>query len=381
MKLMHLSDLHLGKRVNGFSMIEDQRFVLEQILDMAREERPDGTLLCGDIYDKTVPTAEAVELFDEFLSRLADLCPVYIISGNHDSAERLAFGGRLLEKARVFVSPVYSGTVLSAEQTDEFGAVVFHLLPFLKPAHVRRFFGEESIESYTDAIRAALSGIELADGKRHVLLAHQLVTGSQRCESEELSIGGSDNVDAAVFDGFDYVALGHLHGPQRAGGDHIRYCGTMLKYSFSEANHHKSVTFVQLGQKGSLEITTRPLVPLRDMKVLRGNYEELMSREFYQGTELPECYLHITLTDEEDVPEALSRLGAVYPHIMKLSYDNARTRQRQNPLELEAQPEDSPLDLFGLLYEKQNNRPLGPEQSDYLTGLIESIWEGGSCGR
>ena len=376
MKLMHLSDLHLGKRVNGFSMIPDQKFVLEQILDMAREEMPDGALLCGDIYDKTVPSAEAVELFDAFLSGLAEICPVYIISGNHDSAERLAFGGRLLKKARVFVSPVYGRELVRAEQDDEFGTVVFHLLPFVKPVHVRAAFKEETIESYTDAVRRALSDIDLADGRRHVLLAHQFVTGALPCESEERSVGGSDNVDAAVFDGFDYVALGHLHGPQRAGGDHIRYCGTMLKYSFSEANHHKSVTFVRLGQKGSLEITTRPLVPLRDMKEIRGTYEELMSREFYQGTDLPACYLHITLPDEEDVPEALSRLGTVYPHIMKLSYDNTRTRQRQNPLEVEARPEDSPLDLFGLLFEKQNNSPLGPEQADYLTGLIESIWEG-----
>lgn len=377
MKLMHLSDLHLGKRVNGFSMIQDQRFVLEQILEMAGEEAPDCALLCGDIYDKTVPSAEAVELFDEFLSRLAALCPVYITSGNHDSAERLAFGGRLLEKARVFVSPVYDGEVMTVEQEDDFGTVALHLLPFLKPVQVRRFYPDAPIESYTDALRTALSGIDLHDGRRHVLLAHQLVTGSERCESEELSIGGSDNVDAAVFEGFDYVALGHLHGPQRAGGDHIRYCGTMLKYSFSEAGHHKSVTFAQLGQKGSLEITTRPLRPLRDMKEIRGTYSELMARGFYQGTDLPECYLHITLTDEEDVPEALSRLRTVYPHIMKLTYDNARTRLRQNPLELEAQPEDSALDLFGLLYEKQNNRPLGTEQAAYLTELIESIWEDG----
>ena len=375
MKLMHLSDLHLGKRVNGFSMIDDQRFVLSQILDMALEEKPDATLLCGDIYDKTVPSAEAVELFDEFLSRLAAVCPVYIISGNHDSAERLAFGGRLLAASQVYVSPVYDGTVATVEQTDEFGTVQFHLLPFLKPAQVRRHFPEETIDSYTDAVRAALSGINLQDGKRHVLLAHQLVTGSERCESEELSIGGSDNVDAEVFGGFDYVALGHLHGAQRAGGDHIRYCGTMLKYSFSEANHHKSVTFAQLGEKGSLELSTRPLTPMRDLREVRGTYSELMNRDYYINTDLPESYLHVTLTDEEDVPEALGRLRTVYPHIMKLSYDNTRTKLRQNPLEVAAEPETSPLELFGLLYEKQNNRTLGDEQSAYLTGLIESIWK------
>lgn len=369
MKLMHLSDLHLGKRVNGFSMIEDQRHVLGQILAMAGEERPDAVLLCGDIYDKTVPSAEAVELFDDFLSRLAGITTVYVISGNHDSAERLAFGGRLLAASRVYVSPVYDGTVTAVEQDG----VVFHLLPFLKPAYVRRFFPDAQIETYTDAIRTALSGIDLDDGRRHVLLTHQLVTGSERCESEELSIGGSDNVDAEVFAGFDYVALGHLHGSQRAGGDHIRYCGTMLKYSFSEADHHKSVTFVELGQ-GRTEITTRPLSPLRDMKVIRGTYDDLMARSYYQGTDLPECYLHIILTDEEDVPEALGRMRNVYPYIMKLTYDNTRTRMQQNPLELTAERDSGPLELFGLLYEKQNNRELGAEQTEYLTALIESIW-------
>ena len=375
MKLMHLSDLHLGKRVNGFSMIADQRHVLEQILALAGEERPDAALLCGDIYDKTVPSAEAVELFDEFLSRLAEHCPTYIISGNHDSAERLAFGGRLMEKAGVYLSPVYNGTLATVSQKDEFGTVCFHLLPFLKPAQVRRFYPEETSETYTDAVRAALSGIDLDDGNRHVLLAHQFVTGSERCESEELSVGGSDNVDAEVFAGFDYVALGHLHGAQRAGGEHIRYCGTMLKYSFSEAKHRKSVLFAQLGEKGSLTVSTRELNPLRDLKELRGTYEELMSRSFYYGTDLPESYLHITLTDEEDVPEALGRLRTVYPYIMKLSYDNERTRTRQNPLLAEAMPESSPLELFGLLYEKQNNAPLGESQRAYLTGLIESIWK------
>ena len=375
MKLMHLSDLHLGKRVNGFSMIADQRHVLEQILAMAAEEKPDGALLCGDIYDKTVPSAEAVELFDWFLSRLAQCCPVYIISGNHDSAERLAFGGRLLERAGVYLSPVYDGTVTTVRQKDEFGTVCIHLLPFLKPVQVRRFFPEEVVESYTDAARVALSAIDREDGNRHVLLAHQFVTGSERCESEEVSIGGSDNVDADVFAGFDYVALGHLHGAQRAGGEHIRYCGTMLKYSFSEANHHKSVTFVELREKGNLTITTRELKPLRDLKQIRGTYDELMSRYFYYGTDLPESYLHITLTDEEDVPEALGRLRTVYPYIMKLSYDNERTRARQNPLEAEIMPETSPLELFGLLYEKQNNRDLSDDQKAYLTGLIDSIWK------
>ena len=375
MKLMHLSDLHLGKRVNGFSMIEDQRFVLDQILAMAAEEKSDAVLLCGDIYDKTVPSAEAVELFDEFLSRLAELAPVFIISGNHDSAERLAFGGRLLRQARVYLSPVYDGTVASVELTDEFGPVCIHLLPFLKPAHVRRFFPEAELETTTDAIRTALSGIDLHDGARHVLLAHQLVTGSERCESEELSIGGSDNVDAAAFDGFDYVALGHLHGPQRAGGDHIRYCGTPLKYSFSEEKHHKSVTMVTLGEKGSVQIDTLPLKPLRDLKVIRGTYQDLMARSYYHNTDLPESYLHIILTDEEDVPEALGRMRQVYPYIMKLTYDNTRTRSHRDPLDQRVDARKTPLELFRQLYEAQNNQPMSEQQDEFLARLIGAIWE------
>ena len=375
MKLMHLSDLHLGKIVNGFSMLEDQKYILEQILTMAEAEGPDGVLIAGDVYDKRVPAAEAVGVLDGFLTRLAEICPVFVISGNHDSAERLAFGGRLMTAAGVYLSPVYDGTVRTEVLEDEFGPVHIHLLPFLKPVQVRRFFPEAEITNYTDAVRTALSGIDLEDGSRHVLLTHQLVTGAQLCDREELSIGGSENVDAEVFDGFDYVALGHLHGPQRAGGDHIRYCGTPLKYSFSEANHHKSVTLVTLGEKGALAIETRALHPLRDLKEIRGTYQELMARSFYQDSGLPESYLHITLTDEEDVPEALGRMRVVYPYIMKLDYDNTRTRSHQNPLDQRVDARKTPLELFRQLYETQNNQPMSQQQDTFLAGLIESIWE------
>ena len=375
MKLMHISDLHLGKIVNGFSMLEDQKYILEQILSMAEAERPDGVLIAGDVYDKRVPAAEAVGVLDGFLTRLADICPVFVISGNHDSAERLAFGGRLMTAAGVYVSPVYDGTVRTVQLRDEFGPVHIHLLPFLKPVQVRRFFPEAEITNYTEAVGAALSCIDLADGVRHVLVTHQLVTGAQSCESEELSIGGSENVDAEVFGGFDYVALGHLHGPQRAGGDHIRYCGTPLKYSFSEVHHRKSVTLVTLGEKGDTKIETRELHPMRDLKEIRGTYQELMARSFYQDTDLPESYLHITLTDEEDVPEALHRMRLVYPLIMKLDYDNTRTRSHQNPLDQRVDARQTPLELFRQLYETQNNQPMSRQQDAFLAKLIESIWE------
>ena len=234
MKLIHLSDLHLGKRVNEFSMLEDQQYILTEILHIIDEEQPDGVLIAGDVYDKTVPSAEAVALLDDFLVRLAkrDL-QIFLISGNHDSPERMAFGGRLMEGSGVHLAPVYDGRVRPIPMTDAYGTVNFYLLPFVKPAHVRRCFPEREITTYTDALAAAIEAMGVDTNGRNVLLTHQFVTGAARCDSEELSVGGTDNVDVSVFDPFDYVALGHIHGPQRVGRDTVRYCGTPLKYSFS----------------------------------------------------------------------------------------------------------------------------------------------------
>ena len=380
MKFVHLSDLHLGKRVNGYSMLEDQRYILEEILKIVEEEQPDGVLIAGDIYDKPVPPAEAVELFDTLLVRLSGLgTQVFAISGNHDSPERLAFGGRLMDASGVHMAPVYQGEAAYYELEDGWGKVRVYLLPFLKPAQVRRFFPEEEIESYTDALDCALRQAReeiRREGCRSVLVTHQFVTGAQRAESEELSVGGTDNVDASVFDGFRYVALGHLHRPQGCGEERIRYCGTPLKYSFSEAGDQKSVTVAELGEHGELTVRTRPLVPLRDMRQLRGSYEEVASRSFYGGTSWQEDYVHITLTDEEDIPYALAKLRTIYRNLMKLDYDNRRTRENR---ELEAVCEaerKSSLELFGELYRSQNNQPLSAEQEAYLAGLIERIWEG-----
>ena len=371
MKLIHLSDLHIGKRVNEVSMIEDQEYILLQILQMIDEEKADAVLIAGDVYDKTIPSAEAVTLFDDFLCRLAKRrIPVLIISGNHDSPERLAFGNRLLELGGIHISPVYDGNIRPVTLTDAHGQVNFWLLPFVKPAHVKRFCPDEGIESYTDAVRVALKKMDIDEGARNVLLTHQFVTGAATCESEEISVGGSDNVDASVFEGFDYVALGHIHGPQNIGSNQIRYCGTPLKYSFSECDHHKSVTVVNLGQKGQLNLQLRPLSPLRDLRQLRGTFAQLQ-----QGT-ASDDYLHIILTDEEDVPEAVGKLRFVYPNLMKLSYDNTRTRVNQIIEGAEDVRRKSPLELFDELYQLQNNQPMSQEQRSFTLELIESIWEG-----
>ena len=417
MKFIHLADLHIGKRVNAFPMLEDQRYILKQILTILREEQPDGgVILAGDIYDKAIPSAEAVELFDEFLTQLAALrLRVFIIAGNHDSPERIAFGNRLMDRSGIYLSPVYDGHVkritcrdtasavtLSAANAVDLNAgthsvesastsaaastcppVDVYLLPFLKPANVRRFYPEETIESYTDAMRVAIAHMDIDPTHRNLLVTHQFVTGASRSDSEDISVGGSDNVDASVFAPFDYVALGHLHGPQQMGEEGsplIRYAGTPLKYSFSEARHHKSVTVVEIGEKkadGTTDVCigTRELRPLHDMREIRGSYEELTLRANYEGTATDD-YIHATLTDEIEVPDAARHLQVIYPNLMKLDYDNARTRgQSSERLELEQLEEKSPLDLFSELFEKQNHKEMTEEQARYVQAQMEKIWE------
>ena len=376
MKFIHLSDLHLGKRVNEFSMLEDQSCILAEILRIIDEERPDGLLIAGDVYDKSVPSAEAVALLDDFLVRLAkrDL-QIFLISGNHDSAERMAFGGRLMEGSGVHLAPVYDGRAEPIVLTDAHGPVKVYLLPFIKPAHVRRCFPEREISTYTEALSAAIEAMGVDQAERNVLVTHQFVTGAARCDSEEVTVGGTDNVDVSVFAPFDYVALGHLHGPQTVGRETVRYCGTPLKYSFSEAGQQKSVTVVELGPKGTVTVGTVPLTPLRDLAELRGTYEELTFRGFYEGTSYQKDYVHITLTDEEDIPDAARKLQIIYPNLMKLDYDNKRTRAGLRLDGAEDAEHKSPLELLEEFYEAQNGQPMGGEQRDFAREWMERIWE------
>lgn len=374
MKLIHLSDLHIGKRVNEFSMLEDQEYILTKIINIIDSEKPEAVLIAGDVYDKSVPSAEAVQLFDDFLVRLAKRnLHTFIISGNHDSAERLAFGGRLMELSGIHLSPVYNGKVEAISLEDENGSVNFYMLPFIKPANVRRFFEDEAIETYTDAVRIAVDNMGIDESERNVLITHQFVTGAERSESEEISVGGSDNVDAGVFDRFDYVALGHIHGPQNIGNERIRYCGTPLKYSFSEAKHKKSVTVVELGKKSELEIRTVPLIPKRDMREIKGSFDEIVLKENYRETNTDD-YMHITLTDENDIPDAIGKLRIIYPNLMKIDYDNTRTRNNNRIDTVENIEFKTKLQLFCELFEQQNNRPMSEEQLEFSQQLIDSIW-------
>lgn len=377
MKIMHLSDLHLGKRVNEFSMLEDQEYILTRIINIIDEQKPQAVIIAGDVYDKSVPSAEAVELFDDFLVRLSKRgLNVFVISGNHDSAERIAFGGRLMDKSGIYMSPVYNGEVKPITLHDEYGDINFCLLPFIKPIHVRRFFPEEKIESYTDAMQVAVNQMSIDTDKRNILVTHQFVTGALRTESEDVSVGGTDNVDAGVFEGFDYVALGHIHRAQKCGSEFVRYSGTPLKYSFSEANDSKTVTIVDMRDKGDMELSFFPLVPKRDLVEIRGSYNELTLKSFYDGTSYGEDYMHITLTDEEDIPDVLTKLRVIYKNIMKLDYDNLRTRSSVEISGASDVKSKTPLEHFSEFYEMQNGQGMNEEQISFMTSLIEEIWEG-----
>ena len=374
MKFLHLADLHLGKRVNGFSMLEDQAHILRQILAILDDEQPYGVLIAGDVYDKSVPSVEAVGLLDGFLTELrARGVPVLLISGNHDSPERL--GGRVMDSCGIHISPVYDGALAPVTLQDAFGPVHVWLLPFVKPAHMRRWFPDADIESYTDAVAEAVAHMDIDTAARNVLVTHQFVTGGARSGSEELSVGGTDNVDSGVFAPFDYVALGHLHGAQHIGRETIRYAGSPLKYSFSEARQHKSVTVVTLGEKGDVQVRTVALTPLRELREIRGSYDELTARSFYEHTTYRSNYLHLILTDEQDVFDAMSRLRTIYPYLMTLDYDNARTRAAGGmsvPAETERR---TPLELFEALYQRQNHRPMSEVQRAYIAQLMEQIME------
>ena len=375
MKLIHLSDLHLGKRVHDASVLDDQRYILAEIINIIDNEKPSGVIIAGDVYDKSVPSAEAVELFDEFLVKLYKRgLNVFVISGNHDSPERIAFGGRIMSEGRIYLSPVYTGDVEPVILADEFGEAAVYMLPFVKPAQVRKKLEDESIQTYTEAVAACIAKMNVDTTRRNILITHQFVTGATRSDSEELSVGGADNVNGEVFAPFDYVALGHIHGPQNV-GENIRYCGTPLKYSFSEAAHKKSVTVVELNQKGNMSVRTVPLVPKHDMVEIKGTYAELTLKSFYENTNYTTDYMHITLTDEQDIPDALGKLRTIYKNLLKLDYDNARTRSAAEITA--ATVEKPPLELFEDFYKLQNNQPMSDGQREFVSSLIEGLTEGG----
>lgn len=375
MKIMHLSDLHIGKKVNEYSMLQDQIYILKEILRIIDNEKVETVIIAGDVYDRSLPPNEALELFDEFLYQLSGRnVNVFVISGNHDSPERISYGGRMMTENKIFLSPVYDGNVKPITLNDDYGEVNFYLLPFVRPADIRRYFPDENIENYTDAVKVAIDNMNVDFSERNILVTHQFVTGAELSESEDIIVGGTDNVSGEVFDGFDYVALGHIHREQTVGKDNIRYCGTPLKYSFSEAKNIKSVTILDFNDKGNIEYSKIPLTPFRDMREIRGTYYELTLKSSYESTNT-EDYLHITLTDEEDIPDAIGKLRSIYPNIMKLDYDNLRTRGSGIVDAIENIESKSPFELFADLFKQQSNQDMSEEQEEIMRNLIDKIWE------
>lgn len=379
MKFLHLSDLHIGKRVYEFNMLEDQRFILEQILGIADEYRPDAVLIAGDLYDRSIPVGAAVELLDDFLTELAGRkLQVFAISGNHDSPERLDFGSRIMRKNGVHIAGTFSGTLNETVLTDQFGSVHVFLLPFVKPASVAPFFGEETADTTENAVRAALGTAKTGAGERGILVAHQFVMAGgkepQRCESETVSVGGTDQVDSSVFSAFDYVALGHLHGAQYVGRPAVRYAGSPLKYSFSEARQEKSVTLAELGEKGRLEITEVSLSPLHDMREIRGPLAELV-KPYVVAQGNPQDYIRAVLTDGREVADAVGKLRAVYPNLMRIDFENARGESSGAISPARDIPTQTPDRLFEEFYTLQNNTGLSDLEHSGLEKAVKAAME------
>ena len=381
MKFMHLADLHIGKRVNEFSLMEDQKYILKQILQIADRNRPDAVLIAGDLYDRSVPPGDAVELLDEFLTQLSSRgMRVLAVSGNHDSPERLDFGTRIMQRNGVTIAGSFRGVPQKTTLSDEYGPVNVWLLPFLKPATAAPFFPPEKTETHEKAVRAAVAAAGIDKSERNVLVAHQFVTafGAQpeTCDSETISIGGADQVDASVFEAFDYVALGHLHGPQRIGRPEVRYAGSPLKYSFSEARQKKSVTFVELKEKGRVEISSEPLVPLREMREIRGPVAELEKPE-NAAPGARNDFVRATLTDGHVVAEAAERLRAVYPNLMCIAFEAPHGGQAGPSLTAASGDVSrrTPQELFEEFYRNQNGHDLPENECAVLKKAVEAAQE------
>ena len=341
-------------------------YILIIILNIIDEIKPDALIIAGDVYDKAIPPVDAVNLLDDFLTQVSKRnVPVFIISGNHDSQDRMSFGSRLMIKSGIYFSQSYEGKIEPIVLNDKYGSVNFYLLPFIRPLD----------KSFTEGVRTAIEEMQVDSSQRNVLVAHQLVTGSIRSDSEDITIGTLEDVETSVFSSFDYVALGHIHKEQACGCEKVRYSGTPLKYSFSEVNHKKGVTVVEMGEKGILSVTQEPLVPLRDLHELKGSYSEISNKEFYENYNKDDFY-KIVLTDEEDIPDGFGKLQKIFPNLVFLDYDNKRTKKLSQINALENVEKIHPMEIFQDFYQLQNNQDMSKEQKDFAISLISSIWGG-----
>lgn len=381
MKFFHLSDLHIGKQLHRYNLKEDQQVILKEVITYAKELRPDAIVIAGDIYDKSVPSAEAVNVFDEFLTDLSEITPeipILIISGNHDSPDRLKYASEILKRHHIYLA----GNVPERPEEhiekvtlhDAYGEVDFYLLPFMKPAYVKNIFVDGTPETYSDAVKEIIKRekIDYKD-KRNVLVSHQFYVGEkaespETCDSEVFSVGGIDNVDIGSVKEFDYVALGHIHGAQCIGKPEIRYCGTLLKYSVSESTQNKSLTVVTLKAKGEKpEIENYPLHPLRDVRKKKGTLDEIIKEA--QETEKDD-YISITLTDEIDPYKPKEQLERIFSHILEIRVDNQRTRTKLKEMDEELVMKD-PFTSFAEFYKEMQGREMNGEEETIMKEIFD----------
>lgn len=376
MKLFHLSDLHIGKRVCERSLIEDQKYIIDRIIGHIETQKPDTIMIAGDVYDRSLPPEEAVALFDDFLYRLSETgVSTLIVSGNYDSQERVAYGGRIMNKNGIYIAPEfnrynYEKIIEPVVLKDSCGKINFYLLPFVTPAAVRAAKENLQVGSYTEAVKTVIDDMNINSSERNILIAHQFVTGAETCESETFSVGGSDNIDADVFEGFDYVALGHLHGPQSVGKNTVRYSGTPLKYSFSEASHKKSITVVDIESKGQIRISEIPLDdPLHDWKIYKGKFDEVILNE------KTDDYVKVILTDDEEIFDAVNKLREYFPNMLQLSFDNRRFESLYESAMLENVTSLSLPELFAEFYLKQQGAELDERQKKVVEDVFKEVRE------
>ena len=374
MILAHISDLHLGKTLHNFSLIEDQDYILEQIAGILVEKKVDVLIIAGDIYDKNVAPEAGIRVLRKFLGRLVEArIKVLIISGNHDSAERLTFGGEFMTDKGIYFSKIYDGKIEPITFEDDFGPVNFYLLPFIKPSTVQHYFEDENIDSWDAAVRCAVKGLKINSSERNVIVAHQNIMSAERCESEETYIGGQDAVSDEIFKDFDYTALGHIHRQQKIGKYNVMFSGTPLKYSTSEFDHKKVMPLISLGEKGKVDIELLDLLPKRDLRKISGTLDEIMTMAAKDPNN-HEDFIDITLTDENEVMDAISTLRSVYPNVLKISYENMATRAADEIEKLGKLDKGNPGEIFEAFFNSRRGREMTEEEKEYINSLIEKIW-------
>lgn len=377
MKFFHISDLHIGKKLREMDITKDQEHILNEIIELADNKKPDAFLISGDVYDRSVPAANAINLFNDFITELESRkIKVFIISGNHDSPERIQFANKILEKNDIHIAGTFDGKMKSVELEDEFGPINIYMLPFIKPSIVANFFEDKIIDSYEKAARIVIDEENIDSKQRNVLIAHQFVTNNgkepEQSESESIRVGGLDNIDVSIFDKFDYVALGHIHRPQKVGRDTVRYCGTPLKYSFSECNHEKSITMVEFNEKDDITITKLSLHPIKDMRIIKDTLDNLLNNEEY--TKYSNDYINAIVTDEDELFDPIGQLRNVYKNILLLEIENTRSQYIEDELIFSTKvKEKAPFELFQDFYFSQNNVDMSSSQEKILLEILDNL--------